>query len=260
LPVLVLLLVQINALRYQSQLITWVQRIGLLLDLAALVWFFHRNPLKGSLPERIAGRAPFRPLAGLLILPAILVGLNLAYLNVVPANADVRLVHYGQRQEDDVSPPSPTLRHYMRDVVSQPIDVVLCPFLSWGCRYLRVGDRTLVDHAWDDKAIVDLRSGGTDRQKALAAIEGLVLRGRSLRFAVLDDSSLFAADLTDADMQQASLKRALLQRAYLGVARLQGANLQDAQLQGATLSKAPTWQTRSCKARTWDTRICKAQG
>src|SRR5271155_1128934 len=37
-PVFVLLLVQINALRYQSALIMWVQRASLFIDLLALVW------------------------------------------------------------------------------------------------------------------------------------------------------------------------------------------------------------------------------
>jgi hypothetical protein len=51
-PVAVLLIVQINALRYQSELITNVQRATLALDLAALLWFFARNPLYGVRVER----------------------------------------------------------------------------------------------------------------------------------------------------------------------------------------------------------------
>ena len=47
-PVAVLLLVQINALRYQSDLIVNVQRATLALDLVVLVWFFRRNALDGS--------------------------------------------------------------------------------------------------------------------------------------------------------------------------------------------------------------------
>jgi hypothetical protein len=50
-PVTVLLLVQINALRYQSDLITWMQHAWLALDLGALGWFFERNPVYG-----VAGR------------------------------------------------------------------------------------------------------------------------------------------------------------------------------------------------------------
>lgn len=74
-PVLLLLLVQINSLRYQSDLITWVQRFWLLADLAALVWFFHRHGLNGSLSE---GRlAQLRHWAWLLWLPATVIVLNL---------------------------------------------------------------------------------------------------------------------------------------------------------------------------------------
>ena len=56
-PVAVLLLVQINALRYQSELIVNVQRATLALDLVALVWFFRRNALDGvAWPDRRPAR------------------------------------------------------------------------------------------------------------------------------------------------------------------------------------------------------------
>ena len=51
-PIAVLLLVQINALRYQSDLITIVQRVWFVLDLAALFWFFARDPLSVAGTER----------------------------------------------------------------------------------------------------------------------------------------------------------------------------------------------------------------
>jgi hypothetical protein len=43
--------------------------------------------------------------------------------------------------------------------------------------------------------MADLRAPGAEVAKALAGIEGLVLRDRSFRFAVLDDSRLYAAEL-----------------------------------------------------------------
>jgi hypothetical protein len=52
-PVAVLLLVEINALRYQSELITIVQRVWLAFDLVALVWFFARDPLCGDKPLHV---------------------------------------------------------------------------------------------------------------------------------------------------------------------------------------------------------------
>jgi hypothetical protein len=45
----------------------------------------------------------------------------------------------------------------------------------------------------------NLRAGGPEVATALAGIEGVVLRDRSLRFAVLDQSRLYAADLIGAD-------------------------------------------------------------
>jgi uncharacterized protein YjbI with pentapeptide repeats len=257
-PVVVLLLVQINALRYQSELITRVQQFGVLRDLAALVWFFHRAPLVGSAPQRESRLAEARRRAKLVCLPAIVMGLNLVYMNVVPAEADAQLVRFNGRlntSEESALGFLPINRwpkttwEYLAGVLRQPLDGALCPSLNWGCRYLRVDHRTLVDHVWDDKAMTDLRRSGADQAK-LAAIEGLVLRDRSLRFAVLDGSSLFAADLIGADLRQASLVRArlpgaklfgyatLLQGLDLTGAQLQGANLNWTQLQGAKLGGA----------------------
>ena len=83
---------------------------------------------------------------------------------------------------------------------------------------MRVDHRTLVDHVWDDKAMAELRRGGADQAK-LAAVEGLVLRSRSLCFAELGESSLFAADLIGADLGKASLNNAVLPGAKLSGTR-----------------------------------------
>lgn len=238
-PVFVLLLVQINALRYQSELITLAQQLVFLLDLSALVWFFYRAPLDGSAARRRSRMAEVKCWAKLLWLPAILIGLNLVYLNVVPADADVRLVRYEGKPV--------TSWTYLTVAFHQPLDVVLCPSLKWGCRYLRVDRRTLVDHVWDEKAMSNLRHGGADLVQ-LDAIEGLVLRDRFLRFAVLDECRLFGADLNGADLRAASFENAwlpgtklsgsLLQGAQLKGARLEGVNLTNAQLQDAKLNNA----------------------
>lgn len=223
-PVFVLLLVQMNALRYQSALITRVQQLVLLVELFALFWFSHRNPLKR--PALQPGRRSMRiwRWACLLGLPATVMVLNVVYLSPAPAGADPYLVRSSKVD----------LAH----AASYPLDAVLCPLLQWGCRYLRVDHRTLVDHVWDDKAIVELRSGSSEKAKALAAVEGLVLRDRSFRFAALDESSLFAADLTGADLRKASLHNAALPEAKLAMARLEGVDLTKAQLEGADLSNA----------------------
>ena len=99
-PVAVLLLVQINALRYQSELIVNVQRATLALDLVALVWFFRRNALDGvAWPDRRPARVS--RWAGLLWAPVFIVAGNWFYLTTVPEDADATLVRY-----DRVHPPS----------------------------------------------------------------------------------------------------------------------------------------------------------
>jgi uncharacterized protein YjbI with pentapeptide repeats len=248
-PVSVLLLVQINALRYQSVRITVLQQSALLIDLLALSWFFYRNSLKK--PRRQTNRrdAPIWRWTGLLWLPTIM-GLNFYYLNVVPPDADPKLIRY-QRQPPwvrGVAVPEKTQLYtvialeYLHDLLKQPLDRVLCPWLRWGCRYLRVDHRLLVGHVWDDKAIVELQDGGTkreaEREKALASLEGLILRDRSLRFAALDESALFAADLRGADLTKASLGGAALLKITASGVELAGAVLVDADLEGAQLQGA----------------------
>jgi uncharacterized protein YjbI with pentapeptide repeats len=243
-PVTVLLLVQINALRYQSDMIVSVQRATLMLDLVALVLFFRRNALDGSAwPERRAAKV--RRWARLLVAPVFIVAVNGVYLSTVPADADAKLVRYNL-----TDPANPhRLSAY---AVGNPLDLLSCPGLNWGCRFLRVDHRTLIDKAWDEKAVgvlrmkiselMDTEEGGDARQKAnaeraraMAAIEGVFLRNRSLRFAVLNESRLYAADLIEADLRSATLTEADIFSARLGLADLRNANLVGANLSGANL-------------------------
>jgi uncharacterized protein YjbI with pentapeptide repeats len=248
-PVIVLLFVQINALRYQSELITRVQQVGLCLDLFALVLFFYGAPLDGSTPQRESWVAEAGHWAKLFWLPAIVMGLNVVYMNVVPTEADVRLVRYdGPPEELRNRPLLQRTQQYLADALDNPLDVVLCPSLKWGCRYLRVDHRTLVEHVWDDKTMADLRRGSADWAK-LAAIEGVVLRDRSLRFAVLTESSFFGADLTDAD----------LRKAHLSLARLPGAQLLGTLLQGTNLSAASLWAADLYYAQLQGANLDRAQ-
>ena len=225
-PVGVLLIVQINALRYQSWPITRTQQLALAIDLAALVLFFHRNWLIRPAP---AAMSSVRRFAKLAWLPAVIMGLNLLYMNVVSAEADAELVRFKGR-------PAFSFK-FVNAILINPLDSALCPLLGRGCRFLRVEYRTLVDHVWDDKAIIDLRDRDHKNQikNSLAAIEGLVLRDRSLRFAMFYKSSLFAADLTGADLRNAELVSTRMSGAILSEAQLKGADLRWAELQGAVL-------------------------
>ena len=302
-PVTVLQLVQINALRYQSDLILAVQRIWLALDLAVVVLFFCRNinhggrspinhidrhiivpPGKDNIDRLIAtlidpggkdnidwliATLAKRPLVQqrlivqqrlmlnrllrkrpklVIILPPLIIFLNFCWLGTVPADVDPRQV-----------------RGFQSWFV-QPLDA-LCPQLNWGCRFLRLDHRTLIDKVRDEKALAVLRmdisqltkvlaaeatalgdnpdqkpiaekKALAERARSLAAIEGVFLRGRSLRFAVLTDSRLYAADLIGANLIGADLSGARLNDADLSYTDLSDANLSDADLRGAYLGGA----------------------
>jgi uncharacterized protein YjbI with pentapeptide repeats len=246
-PVAVLLLVQINALRYQSELITNIQRATLIFDLAVLFWFFARNPLYGDGVERVPIWRQAVRWSVVIGLPCLMIFLNLCWLGTVQADAAARLVRYDP--EDFywvVTPPKPSLSQVVRD----PLDLIICPQQKWGCRFLRVDHRPLVDKVRDEKALAVLRVGAdlpTDSievKTALAAIEGVVLRNRSLRFAVLADSRLYAADLIGADLtgadltHGADLRGVRLKDAHLTGADFTGANLSGAGLTGADMTGA----------------------
>ena len=120
--------------------------------------------------------------------------------------------------------------------LQQPVDLLLCPHVKLGCRFLSVPGRTLVGKVWDGGALVELRTGAALDDRRRASLEPLVLRNRRLRFADLSRSQLFMADLTEAELQGASLDGAQLQGALLERAAMQGATLRHARLQDASLS------------------------
>ena len=110
-----------------------------------------------------------------------------------------------------------------KEAYRQPLDFGLCPALHWGCRYLTLDHRTLVGHVWTPQAIADLREEQRgDLKKSLAAIEGVFLRGRTLRYAKFDESRLYAVDLIGANVEHATFPAAQLQDVRWSNANLWG--------------------------------------
>ena len=91
-PVAVLLLVQIDALRYQSAPMTGFQRLGLTFDLYSLIWFYSRHPLEIADKERGSSWRPSIRSDLPWVLAALVIGLNFFWLNPVPATGDPNLI------------------------------------------------------------------------------------------------------------------------------------------------------------------------
>jgi hypothetical protein len=221
-PVAVLLLVQLQSLRLQSEWVNWTHHVCIFTDLVLLVWFFGR--LRGDDSWHF-WRAPIWRKVALCWMPAAVLAVDLLWLEVPgPASRTVGqdLAHYlGQYPKA----PASFMERVGWWVSFQPIDLLLCTPGAWGCRFLTVAHRTIVAKVWDAATFVALRAGADVDAKHRASFEVASLRNRTLRFADLTASELFAGDLTGADLPQARLSYAQLQGAHLTGAHLTGADL-----------------------------------
>jgi hypothetical protein len=222
-PVFVLLALQGSALRYRNDGIDVVQRVALAIDLAVLVWFFYRQQLaRGEVPR--FSRRWLARWTRLLLLPAVVAVANGLWWNIPgPSAGTVRAGDYSVR---------------LHRAWRQPLDLLFCPGIGWGCRYLTAAHRTLVGRVWKPEAVADLRGKHPDLDVALAAVEGASLSERTLRFANLDGSRLYGASLIGADLRGATLSDANLSGADLLAAHLNGADLNAATLNNADLIHA----------------------
>jgi uncharacterized protein YjbI with pentapeptide repeats len=247
LPVAVFLAVEVSSLRYQNVTINWTQRAVLFIDLAVLVWFFHRQRFFSVAAQSEPAVRRLLAYLSLLLLPAIVVAVDLAWLNIAGADAagvsggDAfltsirRMINPGLATYNSFSEPPSSYGAALRAVMLQPLDTLLCPTVHFGCRYLTVDHRTLVVRVWNQQAVADLVAGNSDRVVQLSAIEPIYLRGRSLRFANMRESRLFGANLEYTDLRGADFGAAHLDGARLTGAQLENANLYNAHLEGAVM-------------------------
>ena len=182
-PVAVLLLVQLGSLRLQSDVVNIVHHITILLDILLLIWFFRRQrPSEDSVLRWLFKRGRF-------VLPVLVLGFNFAWCRVPSAEATtVGAGKWEDLKEQLFRRPDAALSPKQRVDLAfaslrQPVDLLLCPHVGLGCRYLSVPGRTLVGKVWDNGAFVQLRAGEELDGKRRAAFDPLVLQNKHLRFA-----------------------------------------------------------------------------
>ena len=239
-PVLVLLTVQISALRYQSEIMSILQRISLGVDLLALLWFQRRQAHRTVIPKPNEFFGTLRVKCWWW-LPVVVVVVNLLWLNIIPSDA--------------VWTNHPTFT----DMFFRPLDYNVCPTFGWGCRFLTVDNRPLVGKVWDSKALVALGSDQPMTEKLRASFESIYLRHRRLRHADFSGSRLYGANMIRADLSGAQLITTYLTWADLNCANLTRANLTRADLTAANLTDATLTGanlTATGVVRTWVTRAC----
>jgi uncharacterized protein YjbI with pentapeptide repeats len=234
-PVLLLLMMQIQFLPFHSFLISWTQRLVLIVNLG-LIWWLWRKIMTG---REVDGTRGF----GAWVWTTVGLALSLGTLLFSVTVATLP----GEWQEDRLR--GEEISHDVADRarMGRPVDD-----FSPGSAI-----RSLHDWLFNEEPDLVSRHrfpfSNTLVLTGLNIYEGLGIedpdkakwhdyvfraRGRDLRGAILAFANLAKVDFEGADLRGASLSRAQLQGASLDSARLQGALLDDAQLQDASLEEA----------------------
>ena len=137
---------------------------------------------------------------------------------------------------------------FLRHLVRQPLDLVLCPETHWGCRYLTIGHRTL-DAA--GSAPLDL----SERNLRYADFRNVSGTGLDFWGSDLADSTFEFATLGHADFDRATLDRARFRHAHLTGASLRGARLIHADLAMAVFKQAQMQKADLAYASLFETEL-----
>ncbi len=249
-PVFVLLQMQIVFLPYQSELLSWVHRLAIIVDLGIL-WLFWPVMQNGS--QRLKFVVPFSsPLSSL---GAIVFFLVFAFSVVVATfpGEQIDLSGIGGNATTD-NPRSETPRDWVlwplkRVLFEGEVNELTGSRASLFSRTLVIPDGDFVDDAeLNEQSKVSIGELPHQRRRMLS------LRGRNLRGAVLVRADLRSADLSGADLRNANMEGAKLDGSVLApiktganpdnksdilqYSRLDGAWLKNVTLRGAMLDDA----------------------
>jgi hypothetical protein len=252
-PVLLLLQLQVTFLPYHDQVLTWLHRLGALVDLV-LVWTFWAAIQPAA--REIA--RPSRWRHGLALTRSAIAVLFAIVLSMVVLLFSMALATF----------PGEWWRHVLEDR-AQP--VIQVSDRLFGGEEIAANEVTGVPRTLFSNVLILTDQVFVDREKLEKLDRTISLRGRDLRRAVLTRTDLRKADFTGAMLNGADLGSAnlagakldcaligesrssagahagagrsqygctSLQRAVLDYAYLQGASLRGAKLQGANLTRA----------------------
>ena len=266
-PVVLLFVLDLSFVRYQSDWITWEHHIICIIDLVFLTWFNYRvfsgwfwarwkRPIE-SFGKSFSSRSLLKNVTiilayiGSLARGALAVGMVLLLVFAAhPPSFDPKTAASIRRTfaapplkfpvdggrsiaiREDQKSVRRTIEGFWRAVWwwdENPIDAGPCEWWGLACRYLNVSNKR------PSKTQTQDMSGPKSDSPSDKGFANSDLAERNLRFAKFPYAHLRDADLGRAQLQGASLWEAQLQGAHLGGAQLQGAHLWEAQLQGADL-------------------------
>jgi len=275
-PVVLLFVLDLSFVRYQSDWITWEHHTIFVIDIMFLAWFnqqvFGGGPLvlwkylqrvvkrlrrlKTSAYERpvyaerrsweILGRA-VTAAWGVVVFGMALLLISVAHppsFDPETVEEDRLSIWGGERQGYNFK-----FREAVLSGDRNLLDAGPCEWWSFACRYLNVNNNWANNTSNKSFANIDLAR----RKLRFAKLQGVDLQGATLGGAHLQGADFFGADLQGArlggahlqdvfllaaNLRRTTLEWADLQGAFLWGADLQGANLERADLRGATLGGA----------------------
>lgn len=250
-PILVFLATQISFLRYQNAFVTYVIHLGSLATaLSAGAYFWYRQARRRRDWQPLDRRGQVRTLAwagwpsALMMLLAVIylripppdsttAGKPHAYFRAIAAEADTWRVALKERNGTAVM--SASWQIAVSTWRFQPLDLLACPFFNWGCRYLRLDHRMLVQEKPEGDPLFKLRTDDGDLKKLLLRVEAPFLRDCSFRFADFSESEFMTPTSQTQTCGEPISPRHACRARTCGGAQLQGAGLGFAQLHGADL-------------------------
>ncbi|TAD90027.1 MAG: pentapeptide repeat-containing protein [Alphaproteobacteria bacterium] len=217
-PLLLLVFIQVQFLPYHDVATTWWHRTAIALDLGLLWWLWPRSQ-SGARWRRWTLRAVGGVMTGFVVAFAFTLAL-------IPEE-------FLETQADKTMPVAAITREFL---FNGPLDEVSRQRTSIFTRSLVLPDENFLT-AEEQKKLSELGDKAPE-----TGFRTRVLRGRNLRYAILDRADLRYADLTGANLSDAAMINVKLTRARLDSAKMQGASLTEAQMQGATLLGVDGWR------------------
>lgn len=242
LPLTLLLFFQLRFLPYQDVWITWLHRGVLILDLAILWWLWPLSVVadhRRGRPRRVATLAASVSSAALVVFSVGIATVPEEWLvDALPVAALRTPLFDGEVDDQTLRPSTPFSRRIVlpNEILIPPED--LRAFREDLHKAMDLIQRTTVLRG---RSLKDAVLVGVDLRRAdlsYARLQGARLSGAQIQGASFVDAQMQGAMLDAAQMQGAILDRARLQGAWLFAAQMQGASLLEAQMQGATLDLA----------------------
>ena len=274
-PLVLLFLIDISFLRYQSFEITLCHHLFFFADIF-VVWWFHHKVLENRflkvtkwLTLMLDLKSISTKEVGTFVSHAVKILLSLVNRGaVITMMLFVALYAWPPKYSLDMDADgyrANALRGMIKkDLIDalldndNLLDVVWCPRWSWSCRRLN-GESLQLTRIGKSSDITGMsKNFEEDYNRIYQMSYGIDLSGRSLRFANLENAWLPGARLLDADLSGALLRtaqlyganmtRAIANGAYMYQAKLSRADLRQAQLMSASLAGAELNDVDFCEA------------